>query len=369
MKKTRAICYVLLLALFSCTPVGHEEKAQEIFIEGEPHILLMHPTVQNLQRFIYLTEEGIFPLPENYRVVGVYHQNASYNYNQAAAFIARENLGNMALYAIDKPISEAVLFTNNELTDIFNELFRQSEGALFLGGPDIPPAVYGEPFNLLTVVTDPFRHYLEASFLFHLLGGSQNPQFTPLLEDKPDYPILGICLGMQTMNVATGGTLYQDIPTQIHGVTTVEQVIALGPDEQHRNYYSYYRLDQEVSTPSYHRIKFEGDSHMAVIAGGVEVTPFILSSHHQAIQRMGKGFRATAWSMDRKVIEAIEHTTYPHVVGIQFHPEVPYLYDSDHKITFRPGKAGTQSFLDLYPGALGEDFHRAFWVHIAGIYP
>ncbi len=365
----RTIIFLFSLAFFACTPVGHEEKVKEVFIEGEPHILLMHPTIQNLERFLYLTGEGIFPLPDNYRVVGVYHTNASYNYNQAAAFIARENLGNMALYAIDKPISEEVLFTTSELTEIYTKLFRQSEGVLFLGGPDIPPAVYGEEFNLLTVVTDPFRHYLEASFLFHLLGGSQNPGFTALLEENPDYAILGICLGMQTMNVATGGSLFQDIPTQIHGVTTVEEVIALDPEKQHRNYYTYYRLDQEVSTPTFHRIKIGGNSHMAVIAGSTEATPYILSSHHQAVKQMGYGFRATAWSMDEKVVEAIEHTRYPNVVGIQFHPEVPSLYDPDHKITFRPGEQPTHSFLDLYPGALGEDFHRAFWVHIAGMYP
>lgn len=367
MKSWSRLIAIALLAAVSCVPASQEEKAEEIFREGQNHLLVMHPTIQNLERMQFLTNEGIFPLGEDYRIVGVYHSDASYNYSRSAEFIAEEELGNMALYRIDQPVDPDQLFSINALTPFFQDLFEQSDGVFFLGGPDIPPAVYGEEFNLLTVVTDPVRHYLESSFLFHLLGGDQDPDYTPLLVDNPDYPILGICLGMQTMNVATGGTLIQDIPTEIYNAYTVEDVIALDPDNQHRNYYSYYRLDRNVSTPSYHRIMAVPESHMGVIAGDPDLQPYVLSSHHQAIGDMGSGFIATAWSSDEQVVEAIEHIHFPHVLGIQFHPEVPYLYNPDHQIVITPGEEG-QSFLEKYPGSKGEDFHRAFWVHVAGMF-
>ncbi len=55
--------------------------------------------------------------------------------------------------------------------------------------------------------TDPGRHFFEVSFLFHLLGGSRNESFKPLLDENPGYMVTGFCLGMQSMNVATGGIL------------------------------------------------------------------------------------------------------------------------------------------------------------------
>ncbi len=359
---------ILLLGLFACTPYGHE-KAEQVFKEGYKHLLVMHPTVQNLERMIFLTETGVFPLPDNYRIVGVYHEDANYDYSLSAGFLKRTNPANMALFPIDTPIDPDALFTPNALTQVFEDLFRLSDAAFFLGGPDIPPATYNDEFNLLTVVTDPFRHYLELSFLFHLVGGSQDTTYTALLEENPGFAILGICLGMQTINVASGGSLIQDIPTEVYDVFTVEEVVALDPELQHRNYYSYYRLDPEVSTPSYHRIVLENNSHMAVISGEAGQTPYVLSSHHQAIKDMGMGYKATAWSLDKKIIEAIEHEEYPNVIGIQFHPEVPYLYDPEHKISLRPGEEGSHSFLELYPGPEGADFHHAFWVHIAAMLP
>lgn len=369
MKVARRITFLFLVILFACAPHGPEEKAEKIFKEGKNHLLVMHPTVQNLERLVFLAESGVFPLPDHYRIVGVYHEDANYDYSRSADFILQEEHGNMALFGLREPISEKDLFMGNQLTKSFGELFDQSDGVFFLGGPDIPPATYGEPFNLLTVVADPFRHYLELSFLFHLLGGSQDTTFISLLANDPDYMVLGICLGMQTMNVASGGSLIQDIPTEVYNAFTVEEVLAMDPDKQHRNYHSYYRLDPAVTTASFHSIHTGTESHMATIAGGPDLKPVVLSSHHQAISDMGMGYRATAWSEDGKIIEAIEHKSYPNVIGIQFHPEVPTLYDPDHKITFRPGETATHSFLELYPGPKGEDFHRTFWVHVAAMLP
>ncbi len=368
--RTRHCAFLLLLlGLISCRPHMPSEKDDLLFHDGKNHLLMMHPTVQNIERIIFLTGTGVFPLPDNYRIIGVYHQDAGYDYNRSSEFILQEGYSDIALYGVDHPLDIHYLYRENALTGVFGELFDRSDGVIFPGGPDIPPAAYGEEHHLLTVVTDPYRHYLELSFLFHLIGGSQDTTFVPLLEDDPTYAILGICLGLQTMNVASGGSLIQDIPTAVYGAYTVEAVVSLDPEKQHRNYYSYYRLDPEVSTPTYHRIAIATPSHMAVIAGDTAIQPYVLSSHHQAIRNMGRGFRATAWSTDGKIVEAIEHKKYPNVIGIQFHPEVPYLYNPDHVLTFHPDAKGNKSYLDLYPGSLGEDFHRSFWVHFAGMLP
>jgi putative glutamine amidotransferase len=366
----KSILHYLLLLLWiaACvSPVNGQSSKVTPFSKGEKHIVLMHPTVNNLKTFLYLTSEGIFPLPKELKVVGVFHENAGYNYGVSADFIKEEGLENFALLGIESVLSDKEIFAANKWTPTFTEIFENSEGIIFFGGPDIPPATYGEEMNLLTVVSDPNRHYMELSFLFHLLGGHQNEEYVPLLEQRPDYRILGICLGMQSMNVATGGTLTQDIPTEIYGHTTVEDVLNADQQVRHRNYNSNYRLDDEVSFDNYHQVIITG-GHLQAINNVSEIDPFVLSSHHQAALKIGKGFRVTATSTDGKVVEALEHEKYPHVMGVQFHPEVRELYMLDSKIQEKPFEPGMKSFLELYPGQNGEFFHHSFWKYVAGWY-
>lgn len=81
---------------------------------------------------------------------------------------------------------------------------------------------------ITTEIIEQIRHW-EISFMVHLIGGSQNHEVTPLLEQNPDFTIMGICLGMQIMNIAAGGSLYQDIPAQIYGVEFCEEIATLPP--------------------------------------------------------------------------------------------------------------------------------------------
>jgi putative glutamine amidotransferase len=356
----------VLLALFACNNV-EEFQISEPFQDDAKYIVLMHPTVFNLERFQFLTENNIFTLPENYRAVGVYHRSASYDYSLSYDHIREKRLENISMLGLSDELNENNLFTGNELSDNFRLIFENSEGIIFFGGPDIPPAIYGYPTSLLTVITDPHRHYLELSFLFHLLGGYQNENFEPLLEQNPDFRILGICLGMQTMNIATGGTMYQDIPTELYDIHTVEDVLAQDADEQHRNYQIHYRIDPDVFPYSFHRIRVEEGSIMETVNGGTEITPYIASSHHQALKKIGKGWKVTAWSMDEKVVEAIEHEKYPNVFGIQFHPEVIRLYQEDPLIMV-PNQTDGKSFFEAYPGDMGVDFHLGFWKYVGNIY-
>jgi putative glutamine amidotransferase len=345
-------------------PDSGEEKP--IFDDQSRHVLLMHPTVNNLKTFIYLTENDIFTLPEGYRAVGVYHESAAYNYQQSLDFLKEQNNENITLYPLTPKVDPSTLFMNNELSESFRMLFDKSEGIIFFGGPDIPPAVYGEQTNLLTIITDPHRHYHELSFLFHLLGGYQDEGFKPFLEDRPDYRILGICLGMQTMNVATGGSMYQDIPTQLYGIKTIEEILYQSHDQQHRNYFTNLMPDDVVGPDNYHPILIKEGSILHAIAGNSKSQPYVLSSHHQALKEIGKGWKVTALSVDSLVVEAIEHEKYPNVIGVQFHPEVRDLYQ-DHPLELVPGEPG-KSFLETYPGEKGEDFHFGFWKYMGEIY-
>ena len=183
---------------------------------GQDTVLLFHPTAYNLEVIQKLVDEELFQL-DGYHVLGVYHPGESYDYSEAETYLDQHKSSLFSLREIQGELGPENLFRENPATGQFRKLFECSQGGLFMGGPDIPPVVYGEEVHLLTRVTDPFRHYVELSYLFHLLGGSQNTAWIPYLEKKPDYVINGICLGMQTMHVATGGTMVQDIPTELPG--------------------------------------------------------------------------------------------------------------------------------------------------------
>lgn len=362
----RKIKWILIFVLLvqACKPAPEQEAERPVFTEGERHLIIMHPTTNNLRTFLFLKERGIFPIPDDLKVVGVYHESGSYDYQQSAEFLREEGIEDIALMGISPRLNPENLYGENACTPEFREIFAHSGGIIFFGGPDIPPAAYGEPMNLLTVVTDPNRHFLEVSMLFHLLGGSQNEGFTPFLEEKPDYGILGICLGMQSMNVATGGTMVQDIPTEIYGQQAIEDILETDQQMRHRNYQTNYSLDNTVSYYEPHQVNIL-TGQLAEVNRGEGQMPYVLSSHHQAAEKIGKGLKVTALSMDGKIVEALEHEQYPQVLGVQFHPELPYIYKQEHKITMVPFEAGNTSYLDQYPGPLGETFHLNFWKHIA----
>jgi putative glutamine amidotransferase len=89
--------------------------------------------------------------------------------------------------------------------------------------------------------------------------------------------------------------------------------------------------------------------------------PSIYSSHHQAVRKLGKGIQAIATSLDGKVIEAIEHTTYPNVLGVQFHPEARSLWDTNKESRLIPEEEETNllSILENNPPSLA--FHKKIW--------
>lgn len=334
-------------------------------VRSQDTVLLFHPTAYNLEIIKNLADDGLFRL-DGYHVLGVYHPGETYDYNRAEAYLEQEDTDLFSLRKVKADLGPDNIFTENQATEQFKELFNNSRGALFMGGPDIPPAVYGEKVHLLTSVTDPFRHYLELSYLFHLLGGTQDTQWTPFLEASPAYVINGICLGMQTMHVATGGSMVQDIPTELYGIWEAEDILALPPNQMHRNYMDYLnRGCQDPTSYHFHEITLIRGGRLSGSMGmRARTKPLVLSSHHQAIESPGPQWEVIATSMDGKIVEAIQHTRFPQVLGIQFHPEKPGLFDPsiehpktcDSTINFQKAIANSKSY----------DFHVAFWEQLGG---
>lgn len=356
---------LLLLLLTGCQQKQSYQITADKLQPQEKHIILMHPTVNNIKTFEYLVSNKIFPLPDGYKVIGVYHSLEKFDYSTTEDFLNKEGITNISLVKIDAQLSPENLYRQNQCTELFKKLFENSNGAIFFGGPDIPPACYGESTNLLTVVTDPYRHYMELSFLFHLLGGNQDTTFVPLLKNRPDYPILGICLGMQSIDVATGGTLVQDIPTELYGLKTLEDVLKQKQNLKHRNYNVDYNLDSNVTYYFPHQIAIEKSSPLISYVSCDTIHPFVWSSHHQCIKKLGIGIKVAAWSMDGKIVESITHLKYPNLLGVQFHPEKKELYEPNEKIKVSPSNPAEYSYLDKYSGDKGENFQRAIWKKFA----
>ena len=333
---------------------------------GQDTLLLFHPTAYNFQVVQNLVDEGLLSL-EGYHVLGVYHPSEAYDYTQAEDYLQTQASGLFSLKAIQGVLGPDNVYASNPSTPQFRQLFEGSRGVLFMGGPDIPPVLYQEPVHLLTSVTDPFRHYVEISYLFHLLGGSQDKGWKPFLEDNKNYLVSGICLGMQSMNVATGGSMIQDIPTELYGIWNAEEVLALPAEQMHRNYHDMMNTGCEGPTSyHFHPVKLEKkDLLTRGIGYRSKTAPIVLSSHHQAIEILGKGWQVAATSMDEKIIEAIAHMDYPHAFGVQFHPEKPGLFDPS--IEHVQSCNSTINFQEAIENTDSYTFHTAYWKKVGAI--
>ncbi len=269
----------------------------------------------------------------------------------------------MTLRAVEEPVAPGDLFRRNAWTAEFERIVEETDGVIFFGGPDIPPSVYGNPQNLHTQIDDLYRHYLEVSAAFHFLGGSRDERFRPLLDGRPDFPVLGICLGMQTMNVAAGGTLVQDIWSETYNVRTVEDAVALGPDKWHTNPRAKFYPRKTVFPYFLHPIRFIDGGKLASLTGvSSKDRPHVLSAHHQQMGILGRGFSVEAVSADGKVVEALSHEKFPNVLGVQFHPEFDILWTGDALYNLQADETDpptVRGSLEHNPPSVA--FHRNLW--------
>jgi len=336
---------------------------------GVPVIVMTHPTRFQVMNIVEMFEKDVIPL-KSFVLLGIYHEEELANgeearaYEDAAAYVRENGITYVRFRKITGRVAMNDLFKENLWTGQFKEIFAAASGIIFTGGMDIPPAAYGQGIGLLSEPTTPARSWFEVSFLFHLLGGRQNPAFTPFLAAKQDFPILAICLGLQSLNVATGGTLIQDIPSEVYGQKTVEEVLAAGPDQVHSGVYldKLCSNDPDLATP-FHRIRLRKDSIFSRRMGfSASDLPFVATAHHQALGALGTGLRVTATSLDGKIVEAAEHARFANVLGIQFHPERHTLYRKglwQRRITGEPLDFNPLAFLRANPPTYA--FHLAIW--------
>jgi putative glutamine amidotransferase len=176
-----------------------------------------------------------------------------------------------------------VLPPDDETATDPDQLLDRIDALLLAGGVDVDPAAYGARPHPEVTGTVPERDRFELA-LAHRAS-------------ERELPLLGICRGMQVLNVARGGTLVQHLPDVVG-------------HEEHRH------------TPgefSDHDVRLEPGSLAARAAGGERIA--VKSHHHQAIGELGEGLEATGWSVPDEIVEAVEDLDRPFVLGVLWHPE------------------------------------------------
>ncbi len=342
----RRISFLVFLSIISLS----------VWAQDSIRLALVYPTVRNIQTFTYLLNSKMIDLP-NVELIAVCYAHSDYDYNRTKKYVKDNNLKNISFIDVEGKISYDELYQKNACTKEFYSVFKQTDGIIFPGGDDLPAFTYGEESLFNNVNLNPKRHYFELSFLYHLYGGFQKSSLKPFLDERKDYAILGICLGAQTMSTAAGGTMIQDIPSEVYGMKNYDDVTKQNPQEIHRSpWYNIYS-ENDILSCSFHSIVMDKQMQKNFVK-----SPTVLSCHHQAIEKIGKDFYAWAWSPDKKVIEAIQHQNYPNVFAVQFHPEATILYvDKQYRMT-------PKGDLKNIPDILSDNdkkFHKEIWAYFS----
>jgi putative glutamine amidotransferase len=163
---------------------------------------------------------------------------------------------------------------------------RELDGLVLMGGSDVSPESYGEKPLKPEWAGDKIRDDYEIALLRAFVAAGK--------------PVLGVCRGAQVINVAQGGTLYQDIALQFPGALN------------HRNW--------EIYDQNSHATAIVPDSGLARLYPGLALTK-TNSVHHQAVRALGRELVVEAWSEPDRVVEALRWTGPSYVFAVQWHPE------------------------------------------------
>lgn len=167
-----------------------------------------------------------------------------------------------------------------------SDYVRELDGLILQGGADVAPASYGDEALRPEWCGDRVRDLYEIELFWECM-----------IQGKP---VLGICRGCQLINVALGGTLWQDLPSQT---------------ESANRHNDPARYDQLV-----HPIEFEASASLREIYGGLDGGQ-VTSIHHQAVRDLGKDLAVEARAEPDGIIEAIRWRGAGFVLGVQWHPE------------------------------------------------
>jgi putative glutamine amidotransferase len=159
------------------------------------------------------------------------------------------------------------------------------DGLLLAGGADMDPSTYGAEPDPATVGTVPERDRFELALATRAM--------------ERDIPFLGVCRGMQVMNVARGGTLTQHLPDDY------------GHEDHRRTLGSFDNADHDVRL---------AEGSLAARVAGEAVHP-TKSHHHQGVDRVGEGLEVTGWATIDELPEALEVPGNRFSLGVQWHPE------------------------------------------------
>lgn len=180
--------------------------------------------------------------------------------------------------------------------DSVSRLLEMIQGLVLIGGGDIDPARYGAAPHASIYSVDPARDAFECEMAVQAM--------------RRRMPMLAICRGLQVLNVVLGGTLHRHLPE------------AFGDAVVHR-------LPERKTTR--HDVTVDADAQIATVMGGVRVS--VVSWHHQAIDRLGKGLRPVSRA-DDGVIEAVELEGRPNLLAVQWHPELSAADDPAQQALF-----------------------------------
>ncbi len=186
-------------------------------------------------------------------------------------------------------------YTENE--ESLANLVSLCDGFVFSGGADIDPAYFGEEKKPTCGAIQEHRDRFELALLSRVIAAKK--------------PILAICRGMQVINVALGGSLYQDVPTEYETALSHKQSAPVNPP-----WHDVFVLDKTVLRDLAKKERITGNSF-----------------HHQAIKSLGRDLSITATAEDG-IVEAYTYHGDFYLRGYQWHPERLYAFDADNRRLF-----------------------------------